>query len=63
MMFCLYKIEVVRCECDLTMHNDVVSWTEGDRAVVSCWIKGRDAELTEVVDAQGSNINVVGSPI
>jgi len=38
-VFDSYEDEVVRCECDLTMYYDLVARTEGDRAVVSCWIK------------------------
>jgi hypothetical protein len=34
---------------NLTMHNDVVASTERDRAFVSCRIKRRDIELTEIV--------------
>ena len=57
------KKEIVRRECDLAVHNDVVARTERDRAFVSCWIESRDAELTEICDAQGRHINVVGPPI
>jgi hypothetical protein len=57
------KQEVVSRECNLAMHNDVVARTERDRTIVSCRIKGRDGELTKVVDAQGSNINVVGAQV
>ena len=59
----LCKQEIVRRKRDLAMHNNVVAWTKRDRAFMSGRIKGRDAELTEIFDAQSSHINVVGPPI
>ena len=67
------KDEVVSAKRYLTMHNDLVesrgwtrrehAWAERDRAFMSVGIKGRDIELTEVMDTQRGDINVVNSPI
>ena len=57
------KQEIVLGESHLAVNNYLVARTERDCAFVGCWIKCRDAELIELMDAQGSHINVVGAPV
>jgi len=57
----LCKQEVVSSERYLAMHDDVVARTKRDGAVVRRRIKRRDLKLTEVVDAEGADIDMVGA--
>src|SRR5262245_19294058 len=55
------KYEILRPECFLAMHDHVIARTERDRAFVGRRIESRDVELTEVLDTESGDIDVVSS--
>jgi hypothetical protein len=57
--YSLCKEEVVRSECDLAVHDNIVARTERDGAFVRRRIKRRDVKLAEALDAEGADVDMV----
>src|SRR5215831_17524855 len=59
----LREMKVALCESDLAMHDDIVARAKCNRALMCDRIECRYAKFAEIVDAESTDINVVGSPI